>query len=663
MNETEKRIYELRETINRHRRLYHELDNPEISDYEYDLLFRELTDLENKNPEYITPDSPTRQAGYTPAARFSKVTHEVYMGSLNDVFSFDELESFISKTDEDAGTPIEFSVEEKIDGLSVSIIYENGVLISAATRGDGYVGEDVTDNIRTIKSLPKRISYDGLLEIRGETYMPLSSFEALNAERAENDEQLFANPRNAAAGSLRQLDARITAKRNLKVFIFNIQRCEKQFSRHSEGLEFLKSLGFDVVNHTVTSDPEKIKEFVNNIGESRGQLGYLIDGAVIKADLLSDRIRLGETANTPRWAVAYKFPPEEKETVLRHIDVNVGRTGVLTPYAMFDPVHLAGTTVSKATLHNADNISGKDIRVGDTIIVRKAGEIIPEILGVNLSKRPEDTIPYKMPENCPSCGSSVTREEGEAAFRCLNPACPAQLHRNLVHFVSTNAMNIVGLGEKLLLKLINENLVANCADIYKLKASELAKLERMGEKSAANIIQSIKNSKTRGLDKLIYALGIREVGEKAAKSLAVHLRDIEKFFESDEEELTGVEDIGEITAHNVIEYFKNPETRVIVDELKSFGVLTVLEKTESELPDMFSGMTFVLTGTLASLKRSEAESMIESRGGKTSSSVSKKTNYLLAGTDPGSKYTKAQTLGIKIIDEAEFMRMIGLKQE
>lgn len=663
MNETEKRIYELRETINRHRRLYHELDNPEISDYEYDLLFRELTDLENKNPEYITPDSPTRQAGYTPAARFSKVTHEVYMGSLNDVFSFDELESFISKTDEDAGTPIEFSVEEKIDGLSVSIIYENGVLISAATRGDGYVGEDVTDNIRTIKSLPKRISYDGLLEIRGETYMPLSSFEALNAERAENDEQLFANPRNAAAGSLRQLDARITAKRNLKVFIFNIQRCEKQFSRHSEGLEFLKSLGFDVVNHTVTSDPEKIKEFVNNIGESRGQLGYLIDGAVIKADLLSDRIRLGETANTPRWAVAYKFPPEEKETVLRHIDVNVGRTGVLTPYAMFDPVHLAGTTVSKATLHNADNISGKDIRVGDTIIVRKAGEIIPEILGVNLSKRPEDTIPYKMPENCPSCGSSVTREEGEAAFRCLNPACPAQLHRNLVHFVSTNAMNIVGLGEKLLLKLINKNLVANCADIYKLKASELAKLERMGEKSAANIIQSIKNSKTRGLDKLIYALGIREVGEKAAKSLAVHLRDIEKFFESDEEELTGVEDIGEITAHNVIEYFKNPETRVIVDELKSFGVLTVLEKTESELPDMFSGMTFVLTGTLASLKRSEAESMIESRGGKTSSSVSKKTNYLLAGTDPGSKYTKAQTLGIKIIDEAEFMRMIGLKQE
>ncbi|MGI6742137.1 MAG: NAD-dependent DNA ligase LigA [Eubacteriales bacterium] len=663
MNETEKRIYELRETINRHRRLYHELDNPEISDYEYDLLFRELTDLENKNPEYITPDSPTRQAGYTPAARFSKVTHEIYMGSLNDVFSFDELESFISKTDEDAGTPIEFSVEEKIDGLSVSIIYENGVLISAATRGDGYVGEDVTDNIRTIKSLPKRISYDGLLEIRGETYMPLSSFEALNAERAENDEQLFANPRNAAAGSLRQLDARITAKRNLKVFIFNIQRCEKQFSRHSEGFEFLNSLGFDVVNHTVTSDPEKIKEFVNNIGESRGQLGYLIDGAVIKADLLSDRIRLGETANTPRWAVAYKFPPEEKETVLRHIDVNVGRTGVLTPYAMFEPVHLAGTTVSKATLHNADNISGKDIRVGDTIIVRKAGEIIPEILGVNLSKRPEDTIPYKMPENCPSCGSSVTREEGEAAFRCLNPACPAQLHRNLVHFVSTNAMNIVGLGEKLLLKLINENLVANCADIYKLKASELAELERMGEKSAANIIQSIENSKTRGLDKLIYALGIREVGEKAAKSLAVHLRDIEKFFESDEEELTGVEDIGEITAHNVIEYFKNPETRVIVDKLKSFGVLTVLEKTESELPDMFSGMTFVLTGTLASLKRSEAESMIESRGGKTSSSVSKKTNYLLAGTDPGSKYTKAQTLGIKIIDEAEFMRMIGLKQE
>ncbi|NLB15922.1 MAG: NAD-dependent DNA ligase LigA [Clostridiales bacterium] len=663
MNETEKRIYALRETINRHRRLYHELDSPEISDYEYDLLFRELTDLENKNPEYITPDSPTRQAGYTPAAKFSKVTHEVYMGSLNDVFSFEELESFILKTDEDAGTTIEFSVEEKIDGLSVSIIYENGVLISAATRGDGYVGEDVTDNIRTIKSLPKRISYEGLLEIRGETYMPLSSFEALNAERAENGEQLFANPRNAAAGSLRQLDARITAERNLDVIVFNIQRCEKQFSRHSEGLEFLNYLGFDVVNHTVTSNPEKIKEFVNNIGESRGQLGYLIDGAVVKADLLSDRIRLGETANTPRWAVAYKFPPEEKETVLRHIDVNVGRTGVLTPYAMFDPVHLAGTTVSKATLHNADNISGKDIRIGDTIIVRKAGEIIPEILGVNLSKRPENAIPYKIPENCPSCGSPVTREEGEAAIRCLNPACPAQLHRNLVHFVSTNAMNIVGLGEKLLLKLINEKLVANCADIYKLKASELSELDRMGEKSAANIIQSIENSKTRGLDKLIYALGIREVGEKAAKSLAVQLRDIEKIFESDEDNLTATQDIGEVTAHNVIEYFKKPETRVIIDELKSFGVLTVLEDTESELPDMFSGMTFVLTGTLSSLTRNEAEAIIENCGGKTSSSVSKKTDYLLAGTDPGSKYTKAQSLGIKVIDEAEFKRMIESKQD
>ncbi|NLZ37923.1 MAG: NAD-dependent DNA ligase LigA [Clostridiales bacterium] len=662
MNETEKRINELRETINRHRRLYHELDKPEITDYEYDLLFRELTELENKNPEYITPDSPTRQAGYKPAARFSKVNHEVYMGSLNDVFSFNELESFISKTDEDAGTPIEFSVEEKVDGLSVSIIYENGVLISAATRGDGYVGEDVTDNIRTIKTLPKRINYDGLLDIRGETYMPLSSFEALNADRADKGEQLFANPRNAAAGSLRQLDARITAERNLDVLVFNIQRCEKQFSRHSEGLEFLSSLGFDVINHTVTADPEKIKEIVINIGESRGQLGYLIDGAVIKADLLSDRIRLGETANTPRWAVAYKFPPEEKETVLRHIDVNVGRTGVLTPYAMFDPIHLAGTTVSKATLHNADYILSRDIRVSDTIIVRKAGEIIPEILGVNLSKRPENTISYKMPEDCPSCGAPVTREEGEAAFRCLNPACPAQLHRNLLHFVSTNAMNIVGLGEKLLLKLINENMVSNCADIYKLKMDELAKLDRMGEKSAANIIQSIENSKTRGLDKLIYALGIREVGEKAAKSLAVQLRDIENFFISNEEELIEVEDIGEITAHNVIEYFKNPETRVIIDELKSYGVLTVIENSDSGQPDTFSGMTFVLTGTLPTLTRSEAQALIESRGGKTASSVSKKTDYLLAGSDPGSKHTKAQSLGIKIIDEAEFKQMLNLEQ-
>lgn len=629
-----------------------------ISDREYDMLFRELSDLEQAHPEFITDDSPTRQAGYAPSDKFKKIRHEVYMGSLTDVFSYAELEDFIKKSNEDAPGKVEFSVENKIDGLSVSIIYENGYLIQASTRGDGTTGEDVTDNILTVGSVPKKIDYTGLLEVRGEVYMPISSFEELNDSRIDSGERPFANPRNAAAGSLRQLDPKITAERKLDLFAFNIQRCDKTFSRHSEGLDFLTSLGFPVVSHKVLSDISEIEECVAGIGESRGSIGYDIDGAVIKADLLSERERLGENINTPKWAVAYKFPPEEKESVLQSIEVNVGRTGVITPYAVFSPVHLAGTNVSKATLHNADFIAEKDIRVGDTIIVRKAGEIIPEILGVNKQKRTAASEPFRMPEVCPSCGSDVIHDDGESAYRCINPACPAQLHRNIIHFVSTDAMNIVGMGEMLIKSLIDSSLISDVSDLYYLTAEQLKKLERMGDKSASNIIAGIDNSKSRGLDRLIYGLGIREVGVKAARSLSLKLKNIENFFSAETEDMTGIEDIGEITAKYVYDYFRKSETRYIVDRLKSAGVTTAF--SEDELPSdegKLTGKTFVLTGTLPNLSRNEAVELIEKAGGKTSSSVSKKTDYVVVGSDPGSKLVKAQTLGVKIINESELLEM------
>lgn len=660
MADIDKRITDLRRIINHHRRLYHELDRPVISDAEYDALFRELTELEERYPEYTSDDSPTKQAGYKPSDKFKKVRHEVYMGSLTDVFSFSELEDFISKANEEAARPVEFSVEQKIDGLSVSLIYENGYLTEASTRGDGYTGEDVTANIMTIASIPKAIEYKGLLEVRGEVYMPQSSFEELNNRRIDNGEKTFANPRNAAAGSLRQLDARITAERSLDMFAFNIQRCDTVFERHSEGLDFLSSQGFTVIGHNIVSDTEKIETLITDIGESRGSIGYDIDGAVIKADLISERIRLGENLNTPKWAVAYKFPPEEKETILKAIEVNVGRTGVITPYAVFDQVRLAGTNVTKATLHNADFISERDIRVGDTVIVRKAGEIIPEILGVNKSLRPEGSVPFSMPDVCPSCGGKIVRDEGEAAYRCVNPVCPAQLHRNIVHFVSTDAMNIVGLGEMIIKSLIDSGLISDFADLYYLKSEDLASLDRMGEKSAANLINSIEASKSRGLDRLIYALGIREVGVKAARSLAVKFRDIEALFSASVDDITSIDDIGGITAGYVREYFDNPKARLITDKLKDAGVVMSLPEAEaSDENELFKGKTFVLTGTLPTMTRSDAAALIEKHGGKVSSSVSKKTDYVVAGDAPGSKLTNAVKLGVTVIDEEKLISMIG----
>ncbi|MCR5263039.1 MAG: NAD-dependent DNA ligase LigA [Clostridiales bacterium] len=659
MADVEKRIDNLRKIINYHRRLYHELDMPVIPDDEYDALFRELTILEEQHPEFASEDSPTRQAGYKPSERFKKVRHEVYMGSLTDVFSFEELEDFISKANEGAPSQVEFSVENKIDGLSVSLIYENGYLTEASTRGDGYIGEDVTANIMTVRSVPKTIGYKGLLEVRGEIYMPIDSFVELNNRRMDSGEKTFANPRNAAAGSLRQLDARITAERRLDMFAFNIQRCGMDFTRHSEGLDFLSSLGFSVIDHCISSEKDRIEQLVTEIGEKRGSIGYDIDGAVIKADLISERARLGENLSTPKWAVAFKFPPEKKETVLKSIEVNVGRTGVITPYAVFDQVHLAGTNVTKATLHNADFISERDIRVGDTVIVRKAGEIIPEILGINAALRPADSVPFTMPDKCPSCGGPIIRDEGESAYRCVNPACPAQLHRNIVHFVSTDAMNIIGLGESIIKSLIDSRLVSDCSDLYYLDAKDLASLDRMGEKSAASIIGGIEASKERGLDRLIYALGIREVGVKAARSLANRLRDIENFFTASVEDMTSIDDIGEITAGYVREYFDNPKTRAVIDKLRSAGVKTSI--SEAEIPDengLFKGKTFVLTGTLPSMSRNEAAALIEKQGGKISSSVSKKTDYVVAGDAPGSKLAKANELGISVIDESGLLGML-----
>ena len=651
------RIAELRETINFHRKKYHEQDAPVISDYDYDALFRELTDLEALYPELVTEDSPTREAGYTPLGKFENVTHEVYMGSLSDVFSFDELGAFVGRCNEGRDAPTAFSLEPKIDGLSTALTYENGHLRLAATRGDGSVGENVTDNAKTIDSIPRNIDYDGRLILRGEVYMPRSSFEVLNEKRLENGESEFANPRNAAAGSLRQLDARITAQRKLDILIFNIQYCDRRFDSHHEGLAFARELGFPVIGSRILSGFDEIKTGIEKIGESRGELPYDIDGAVIKADLMSERARLGENISTPKWAVAFKFPPEVKETLLTDIAVNVGRTGVLTPLAILEPVKLAGTKVSKATLHNADFISERDIRIGDTVRVRKAGEIIPEIIDVDLAKRKPDAIEYKLPDRCPSCGEPVIRDD-EAAVRCTNPSCPAQLHRGLMHFVSGGAMNIVGMGERILAQLIEEGLIRNFADIYKLKKEQLAKLERMGDKSAENLINAIEESKTRGLDRLVCALGIREVGEKASKSLVRLLPDIELFFTADAEKLCGADDIGEVTAENVVNFFSHPQTRATVDELKKCGVVTssgeeIEEKTQTRL----AGKTFVLTGTLPNLTRTAASELIEKAGGRVSSSVSKKTDYVVAGEDAGSKLSKAESLGIKIIGEDELQAM------
>lgn len=652
MNNIELEMRELEKQLAYHAKKYYVDDAPEISDFEYDKLFYRLVKLEEENPDLASANSPTKRVGGAALDKFEKVTHNVRMGSLRDVFDFGELEDFISKTPADG-----YSVECKIDGLSVSLVYENGELVIGSTRGDGDVGENVTENLRTIRSIPLRIPYTGHLEVRGEVYMPRDSFNALNEARELKGEQLFANPRNAAAGSLRQLDSRITAERKLDIFVFNVQASDKVFSTHKESLEFLAENDFRVIPYLcVLKTAEEVEDKIREIGDMRSELPFDIDGVVIKVNRLSAREEYGDTGSVPRWAVAYKFPPEEKETVLREICVNVGRTGVLTPYAVFDTVRLAGTSVTKATLHNYDFIAERDIRIGDTVIVRKAGDIIPEILSVNKNKRPEGTVPYSMPEICPSCGEKVYREAGEAAYYCTNASCPAQTVRNLIHFVSRDAMDIDGLGAALIELLVENSLIKDAADLYSLTAEPIAKLDRMGEKSASNLIEAIEASKSRGLDRLLYALGIRQVGEKAAKALALRFGNIDAFFTATAEELCEVDDIGDITAENVVNFFSHPQTAELINKLKASGVDTTYENSVTDT--RFAGMTFVLTGTLPTMKRDEASALIEKYGGKTSGSVSKKTTYVLAGEEAGGKLTKAQSLGITIIDEETFLEML-----
>lgn len=657
MNDIQKEIASLTEELNKHAYLYYTLDTPQISDYEYDRLFARLKALEEEYPQYSTKDSPTKRVGTSPLEKFEKYTHRYKMGSLQDVFSYDEVRQFVDRIKQ-AEPNAEFSIEAKIDGLSVALVYENGVFTRGATRGDGLVGEDVTLNLKTIYTIPMTLkNAPSYLEVRGEVYMPRKSFEQLNCAREENGEALFANPRNAAAGSLRQLDPSVTAKRRLDILVFNIQGTEGiEFSSHTESLEYLDALGF----HTVQprgkfSDADGIIEMIQNIGSQRSTLQYDIDGVVIKVDGIQHRNAIGENISTPKWACAYKFPPEEKYTRLLDITVQVGRTGVLTPNAVLQPVKLAGTTVSRATLHNADYIAKRDIRIGDTVLVRKAGDIIPEVSKVDLSKRPENAVAYEMPDICPSCGERTVKDE-EAATRCTNALCPAQRARNIIHFASRDAMNIEGLGTAVVNLLLENGLIHDVADLYTLDVRDVQALEGMGERSAEKLHDALERSKNAGLERLLFALGIRNIGQKAAKTLAGKYGDIERLFDVTGDELAQIEDFGEIMAECVTDYFSHEGTRTLIDKLKACGLVTTCQIKEQG--GIFDGMTFVLTGTLPTLKRSQAEAMIEENGGKASSSVSKKTTYVLAGDEAGSKLAKAQSLGIKIITEEEFLEML-----
>ena len=653
ISEAKIRIAELTKLIRYHNNLYYNQDAPEIEDYEYDALTSELKALEKEFPTLIRPDSPTQTVGGNANTLFAPVNHSVKMESLQDVFSFDELYEFDNRIDKSRTV---YSVEPKIDGLSVSLEYSGGRLIRGSTRGDGVTGEDVTDNILQIKSIPKAIDFPGELEVRGEVYMPRTSFVKLIERQELLGEKPAKNPRNAAAGTLRQKNSAVVAERELSIFIFNIQRVTGiEFDSHIKSLDFLASLGFSVLpSYKTCKSIDEVTAEITRIGESRGELEFDIDGAVVKVDNLSYRTELGSTAKFPKWAVAFKYPPEEKETVLRNIEINVGRTGALTPTAVFDPVELAGTTVSRAVLHNEDFINDKQIGIGDTIVVRKAGEIIPEVLGVK--KHADNSKVFKMPEICPSCGSPVFREQGEAVIYCTNADCPAQLLRHLIHFTSRSAMDIEGMGPAVLEQLLNAGLIRNIVDIYNLDFNAVMALERIGAKSAENLRAAIEKSKANDLPRLITALGIRHIGSGAAKLLSDRYRNIDEIMSASREDLESIDGFGGVLAQSAVEFFSLDETKDMIEKLKSAGVNTVSNKPVAG--DKFAGMTFVLTGTLPSYTRGEATAIIESYGGKVSSSVSKNTTYVLAGEEAGSKLDKANKLGVKVVDEEEFKKMI-----
>ena len=658
MEAIQKEMQQLTEQLLYHAHRYYNDDAPEISDFEYDAMQRRLRELEAQYPQFARPDSPTQRVIGAVLTGFQEVRHPYPMESLQDVFSFDEIRDFDRRMKE-RFPETEYTVELKIDGLSVCLEYENGRFVLGATRGDGRVGENVTENLRTVFDIPMEIKTEHEhLWVRGEVYMPVKVFERLNAQREAAGEQLFANPRNAAAGSLRQLDSSICAQRKLAIFCFNVQNArELGFKTHDESLQYLKKLGCKVVEpYIVTSSVDEIIDFIHTAGEQRDTFPCGIDGIVIKVNDLAAREALGSTAKVPRWAIAYKYPPEEKPARLRDIVIQVGRTGVLTPNAVFDPVRLAGTTVSRATLHNLDFIRQRDIRVGDTILVRKAGEIIPEVLGVDHTLRPDDAAPFEMPKTCPVCGAPVVQEEGEAAFRCTGAECPAQLLRAITHFASRDAMDIEGLGPALVQLLVEEKLVASPADLYSLRAPDVASLERMGEKSARNLISAIEKSRENPLSRLLFAFGIRQVGQKAAQALARQFGTLDALTAASEEELTQIPDIGGITAENIFRWLHSEQGQHLVSRLREAGVnMTEPDQKESE---KLNGFTFVLTGALSRFTRQEMSDLIARHGGKVSGSVSKKTSYVLAGEDAGSKLKKAQELGVPVIDEDEILRMI-----
>ncbi len=648
---------QLRDTLNENARLYYTLDASTMSDYEYDRLYRRLQDLERQHPEEITPDSPTQRVGDQTLNDFAEVMHPVPLESLEDVFDGDEVRAFLQKVRETLPQAA-YSVEPKVDGLSVALEYRNGVFYQGATRGNGRVGEDVTENLRTIRSIPKTLPEKlPRLIVRGEVYMARSVFEEINERLELEGKTLMANPRNAAAGSLRQKDPRICAQRRLDIAVFNLQLAEgRDFATHTESIAYLREQGFPTIPHALLSDADDILREIDRLGDTRMTFPFDIDGAVVKLNDLSDRDILGSTAKCPKWAVAYKYPPEQKATKLKNIVVQVGRTGVLTPKAELEPVRLAGTTVTYATLHNQDYITQKDIRIGDTVIVQKAGEIIPEIVEVVRQERPAGTKPYCLPTVCPVCGAPVARDADGAAIRCTGAECPAQLLRNLTHFAGRNAMDIDGLGPAVLQQLVEAGLVANAADLYDLSVQDMARLERMGEKSAQNAVNAIAKSKENDLWRLIYALGIRQVGEKAAKVIAAHFGSYDDFASASMEELVAIDDIGEVTAEYIRAWVNSPQSQDLMARLKAAGVNMVCK--EERLDNRFAGMTFVLTGALERFTRDEAGEMIEKRGGKSSGSVSKKTTYVVAGENAGSKLRKAQELHIPVLTEEEFLDLL-----
>lgn len=664
--DVKKKMDELIDLINYHSNKYYNEDTPEISDFEYDNLMKELMKIETEHPELKREDSPSTRVGGKPLDKFNQVTHKIPMLSLSNAYSAQDLKDFDKRVRESVNKDVEYVVEFKIDGLSVGLTYVDGVFKTGATRGNGVIGEDITQNLKTVKTIPLKIDDKEEIIVRGEVYISKENFEKINEQQEENGLQLFANPRNLAAGTLRQLDSKLTAKRPLDIFIFNLEYMQNEkFKTHSQSLEYLINLGFKVSpNFKICKTIEDVIEHIEYWTVNRSDLSFEIDGMVIKVNDLEEREQMGYTAKSPRWAIAYKFPAEQKKTKLKDIIVEVGRTGTITPTAILEPVRLAGTVVARATLHNEDYINEKDIRIGDTVLVQKAGDIIPQVVEVIKEDRTGDEIKFHMPEKCPVCHEPTVRLEGEAAVKCINMSCPAQIRRGIIHFASRDAMNIDGLGESIISLLLDNKIIKDVADLYYIKKEDIVNLERLGEKSATNLINAIEKSKNNDLYRLINGLGIKYIGVKGAKVLAKSFKSLDDIINSSIEELTNLEEFGEVMADSVVEFFKEDKNIVVINKLKEVGVNTLSSNSEDNgLANIFDKMKIVLTGTLPTLKRNDAKELIEARGGKATSSVSKSTTFVLAGEEAGSKLTKANELGVTVIDEAKFLELLNLNSK